>query len=50
MIKILIDMNLPPKWVELFNAEGWEAIHEYSTGVKFFEEEERNALVRLRSI
>jgi predicted nuclease of predicted toxin-antitoxin system len=27
MIKILIDMNLPPKWVELFNAEGWEAIH-----------------------
>jgi predicted nuclease of predicted toxin-antitoxin system len=27
MIKILIDMNLPPKWVDVFDAEGWEAIH-----------------------
>ena len=27
MIKILIDVNLPPKWVKLFIAEGWEAVH-----------------------
>jgi predicted nuclease of predicted toxin-antitoxin system len=24
-MKILIDMNLPPSWVEVFIAEGWEA-------------------------
>ena len=27
MIKILIDMNLSPKWVNVFTAEGWEAVH-----------------------
>jgi predicted nuclease of predicted toxin-antitoxin system len=27
MIKILIDMNLPPKWVKLFRDEGMEAAH-----------------------
>jgi len=27
MIKILIDMNLSPKWVKLFMAEGWQAVH-----------------------
>ena len=27
MIKILIDMNLSPKWVKLFIAEGWQAVH-----------------------
>jgi predicted nuclease of predicted toxin-antitoxin system len=27
MIKILIDMNLPPKWIDVFDAEGWEAVH-----------------------
>ena len=27
MIKILIDMNLPPLWIEVFDAEGWEAVH-----------------------
>jgi len=26
MIKILIDMNLPPKWVDVFDAEGWQAV------------------------
>lgn len=26
-MKILIDMNLPPQWVETFGAEGWEALH-----------------------
>ncbi len=27
MRKILIDMNLSPKWVDVFDAEGWEAVH-----------------------
>ena len=27
MIKILIDMNLSPKWVDVLDAEGWEAVH-----------------------
>ncbi len=26
-MKILIDMNLSPKWVDIFGAEGWEAVH-----------------------
>ena len=26
-MKILIDMNLPPRWVKVFTAEGWKALH-----------------------
>jgi len=26
-MKILIDMNLPPSWVEVFTENGWEAVH-----------------------
>ncbi len=26
-MKILIDMNLPPRWVQLFAHAGWEALH-----------------------
>ncbi|OGP71427.1 MAG: hypothetical protein A2Y80_04950 [Deltaproteobacteria bacterium RBG_13_58_19] len=26
-MKILIDMNLPPRWVQVFAAESWEALH-----------------------
>ena len=26
-MKILIDMNLSPDWVEVFIKEGWEAVH-----------------------
>jgi predicted nuclease of predicted toxin-antitoxin system len=26
-MKILIDMNLPPRWVEVFAKAGWEAVH-----------------------
>ena len=26
-MKILIDMNLPPRWVQLFANAGWEALH-----------------------
>ena len=31
-MKILIDMNLPPSWVEVFIAEGWEATHWSNVG------------------
>jgi predicted nuclease of predicted toxin-antitoxin system len=26
-MKILLDMNLSPRWVESLQAEGWEALH-----------------------
>jgi len=26
-MKILIDMNLPPRWVQVFAETGWEAVH-----------------------
>jgi predicted nuclease of predicted toxin-antitoxin system len=26
-MKILIDMNLPPRWVQVFVKIGWEAVH-----------------------
>lgn len=26
-MKILIDMNLPPRWVQAFAMGGWEAVH-----------------------
>jgi predicted nuclease of predicted toxin-antitoxin system len=26
-MKILIDLNLPPRWVQTFAGAGWEAIH-----------------------
>ena len=32
MIKILIDMNLPPRWVSVLKAEGWDAVHWSSVG------------------
>lgn len=31
-MKILIDMNLSPSWVEVFHREGWEAVHWSSVG------------------
>jgi predicted nuclease of predicted toxin-antitoxin system len=31
-VKILIDMNLSPDWVELFVREGWEATHWSNAG------------------
>lgn len=31
-MKILIDMNLPPSWVEGFRRENWEAYHWSATG------------------
>ena len=32
MIKILVDMNLPPRWVPVLKAEGWDAVHWSSVG------------------
>lgn len=26
-MKILVDMNLPPRWVQLFDSVGWNAAH-----------------------
>lgn len=31
-MKILIDMNLSPKWVEVFEQQGWQAFHWSSGG------------------
>ena len=27
MIKIIVDMNLPPRWVPVLKAEGSDAVH-----------------------
>jgi predicted nuclease of predicted toxin-antitoxin system len=27
VIKIVVDMNLPPRWVPVLKAEGWDAVH-----------------------
>lgn len=31
-MKLLIDMNLSPKWVSLFRDSGWEAVHWSAVG------------------
>lgn len=31
-MKILIDMNLSPRWCSVFEGEGWEAVHWSSVG------------------
>jgi len=31
-MKILIDMNLPPAWVEVLEEQGWQAVHWSSIG------------------
>jgi len=32
VIKIIVDMNLPPRWVPILKAEGWDAVHWSSIG------------------
>jgi predicted nuclease of predicted toxin-antitoxin system len=32
VIKIIIDMNLPARWVPVLKAEGWDAVHWFSIG------------------
>lgn len=31
-MKLLVDMNLSPKWIELFRASGWQAVHWSAVG------------------
>ncbi len=31
-MKLLVDMNLSPKWVDLFRDSGWEAVHWSAVG------------------
>ncbi len=31
-MKLLVDMNLSPKWVDLFHDSGWEAAHWSAVG------------------
>jgi predicted nuclease of predicted toxin-antitoxin system len=33
VVKILIDMNLPPRWVEVFAGAGRKAVHQSQVGV-----------------
>jgi predicted nuclease of predicted toxin-antitoxin system len=28
VIKIIVDMNLPPRWVPVLKAEGWDAANQ----------------------
>jgi predicted nuclease of predicted toxin-antitoxin system len=32
VIKIIVDMNLPPRWVTVLKDEGWDAVHWSSIG------------------
>lgn len=32
MMKILLDMNLSPSWCDIFEFEGWEAVHWSNVG------------------
>jgi predicted nuclease of predicted toxin-antitoxin system len=32
VIKIIVDMNLPPRWVSVLKDEGWDAVHWSSIG------------------
>ena len=32
MIKIVVDMNLPPRWVNFLKNEGWDVVHWSSIG------------------
>ena len=39
-MKFVIDMNLPPIWVDAFQRNGWEAVHWSSIGVANAPDEE----------
>lgn len=32
MIKIVVDVGLPPAWIPVLTAEGWEAVHWSTVG------------------
>lgn len=46
MIQIVVDVNLPPAWVEVFTRHGWEAIHWSSVGD--LRAKDRDLMVRAR--
>jgi len=31
-MKLLLDMSLPPAWVDILEAEGWVAVHWHDVG------------------
>jgi predicted nuclease of predicted toxin-antitoxin system len=45
-MKILIDMNLPPRWAKIFAAEGWEALHWSQVGAPTASDQEIMAWAR----
>ena len=45
-MKILIDMNLPPRWVQVFAAVGWEALHWSQVGAPTARDQEIMAWAR----
>lgn len=45
-MKILIDMNLPPRWVQVFAAAGWEALHWSQVGAPTASDQEIMAWAR----
>jgi len=45
-MKILIDMNLPPRWVHVFANAGWEALHWSQVGAPIASDREIMAWAR----
>jgi predicted nuclease of predicted toxin-antitoxin system len=45
-MKILIDMNLPPRWVQVLAAAGWEAVHWSQVGSRTASDREIMAWAR----
>ena len=46
-MKLLIDMNLPPQWVSVFEAEGWQALHWSNVGNPHAEDQEIMSWARI---
>jgi len=45
-MKILVDMNLPPRWIQLFAHAGWEALHWSQVGAPTARDQEIMAWAR----
>ena len=45
-MKILVDMNLPPRWIQLFARAGWEALHWSQVGAPTARDQEIMAWAR----
>jgi predicted nuclease of predicted toxin-antitoxin system len=48
-MKLLIDMNLPPRWVAIFSSAGYESIHWSSIGAPTASDREIMAWARVNS-